>query len=146
MPYLRQHHRRHWTPLVALVLTLVCVFLVLPVAASVIARIAQARWEAAHPPQTLVPNVTGCDPLISTRPCWERRNLKRQPACREAPYEVIQSRLWRERRNLRLTPSFIPELLGRVSAETSRTCNSTFKEVKGKFSTCGLTSPSFLQL
>src|SRR5882672_413812 len=65
MPYLRQHHRGQWTPLVALVMTLVCVFLVLPVAASVIARIAQARWEAAHPPQTLVPNVTGRDPVTA---------------------------------------------------------------------------------
>lgn len=64
MPYLRQHHRGHWTPLVALVLTLVCIFLVLPVAASLIARIAQARWEAAHPPQTLVPDVSGSDSLL----------------------------------------------------------------------------------
>ena len=44
---------------VALVVTLVIVLVALPAIASVIGTIAKARWEAAHPQQTMVPDVTG---------------------------------------------------------------------------------------
>jgi len=47
--------------LIALVVTLVIVLLVLPAIALIAGNINQARWEAAHPEETMVPDLTGRD-------------------------------------------------------------------------------------
>ena len=49
--------------LIALVVTLVIVLLVLPAIAVIAGNITQARWETAHPEQTMVPDLTGRDRL-----------------------------------------------------------------------------------
>jgi hypothetical protein len=46
---------------VALIVTLIAILVILPTAATIVVRIAEARWIAAHPPETLVPDVTGSD-------------------------------------------------------------------------------------
>ena len=52
--------RRNRT-LVALVVTLVVVLVLLPAGLIIAVRISEARWETAHPVQTMVPDVTGRD-------------------------------------------------------------------------------------
>jgi beta-lactam-binding protein with PASTA domain len=46
---------------VALIVTLVAILVVLPAAATIVVRIAKARWVAAHPAEALVPDVIGSD-------------------------------------------------------------------------------------
>jgi hypothetical protein len=61
--------RRPMTPMkpkrnprmVAFLVTLITILVVLPTAATIVVRIAEERWVAAHPPETLVPDVTGID-------------------------------------------------------------------------------------
>jgi len=112
MPYLRQHHRRHWTPLVALVLTLIFIFVVLPAGATVFVHIAQARWEAAHPPQTLVPDLAGRN-AISAEAAIRSAQLRPRIS-----YTTIDDKCWQDQPAANTVVDQEPKALTPVAVDT----------------------------
>jgi hypothetical protein len=88
---------------VALVVTLVIVLVVLPAIASVVGTVVKARWEATHPAQTMVPDLTGHDradaeaairsaqlrPIVTFVPikdkCWQDQPTPNKVADQDPP-------------------------------------------------------------
>lgn len=112
MSYLPQHHRatglllgfRLWAVKAAsrrraktrnpnlflLVLSLILIFVVLLAGAVLAGRIAQARWDTYHPPQTLVPELAGRDP-ISAEASVRGTQLRLQ-----ITYTAIDDQCWQD--------------------------------------------------
>lgn len=86
----RNRPRRHNPKLILLVLSLIFIFVVLPTGATVVVRIVQARWEANHPPQTLVPDLAGRDPISAEASV---RGAQLRP---QISYTTIDDKCWQD--------------------------------------------------
>jgi hypothetical protein len=90
------HHARRPKPvkrnrkMVALIISLVVVLVVMPAIATAVAAIAHAWWKAAHPEQTIVPDLTGSDRRAAETAI---RNAQLQPF---VSFTTIKDKCWQE--------------------------------------------------